>query len=448
MSNREKPRGRCTGFLVILVPIWLGCSFPALSSVLTIEVKKGTTAGIPIAIVPFKLYDGVPEEYQPADIIDSDLGLSGRFESVPRDTFLSTPSDLESVQYKDWRLIKSEALVVGKVFHLGNDQYEIRFRLIDVFRETQLAGQKFIATTKQLRQFSHRISNIIYEKLTGIEGAFDTKIAYVKIADVKVQGEPASKRYLLQVADADGWNPKTVLESPRAILSPAWSPDGNRLAYVSFEKGRSMIFLQDIWSGKRSSIAGFRGLNSAPSWSPDGKKLALTLSRDGNPDIYIFDVGTSALRRLTRSTAIDTEPAWSPDGKSIVFTSGRSGAPQLYQIAASGGPVKRLTFDGKYNAGASFSPDGESIVLITDQGNGHKVGIYSTRERTIRVLTSSQLDESPSFSPNGEIIIYATQKSGRKLLATVSIDGQVQQTLKFQAGSVREPAWSPFKRKL
>ncbi len=447
MSNREKKRVFRTGLLAILVPILLGYSLPVLP-VLTIEVTKGTKAGIPIAIVPFEFHGVHPDEHQPADIIESDLGLSGRFESIPRDAFLSTPSDLKSVNFKDWRLIKSEALVVGKVIDIGNNQYEIRFRLIDVFRGTQLAGDKFTVQKKQIRKASHRISDIIHKKLTGIEGAFETRIAYVKVAEVKVQGEPASIRYFLQIAESDGWNPKTVLESGQPILSPAWSPDGNWLAYVSFEKDRSMIFLQDIWSGKRSKIAGFDGLNSAPAWSPDGKKVALTLSRDGNPEVYIFDVGTSELRRLTRNTAIDTEPAWSPDGKSIVFTSGRSGVPQLYQMPVSGGSAQRLTFKGKYNADASFSPDGRSIVLITNQGNGYRVGIYSTQDRTIRILTASQLDESPSFAPNGDMIMYATQKSGRKILATVSTDGQVQQTLKFQGGSVREPAWQPFNRKL
>ncbi len=430
---------------VIALLIGLGFfSFPQPGhAVLTIEINKGEVAGIPIAIVPFSMAGVSPNELQPTEIVDADLGFSGRFESIPGTSFLSSPHDLVSVQYKDWRLIKAEALVVGKVINIGNDQYEVRFRLIDVFREKQLAGQKFIVPANKLRKVSHQISDIIYEKLTGKAGAFDTKIAYVT-----VQGDEPNRQYLLQVADSDGWGAKTILESTQPILSPAWSVDGSRLAYVSFEKKRSMIFVQDIWTGQRNLIAEFEGINSAPAWSPDGRKLALTLSKDGNPEIYLFDMASSKLTRLTRHTAIDTEPTWSPDGRSIVFTSGRSGGAQIYQMSAEGGAARRLTFEGSYNAGASFSPDGRSLVLITNQGQGYKVGIYSTRDHSIRELTRTQQDESPTFAPNGDVIMYATQKAGRNVLATVSADGQVQQTLKFQQGSVREPAWSPFNRKL
>jgi TolB protein len=412
-------------------------------AVLTIEVNQGTAAGIPIAIVPFSM-DGVNQgETQLADVIESDLSVSGRFETIPRSSQLSRPHDLKSVQYKDWRLIKAEAMVVGKVINIGNNQYEVRFRLIDVFREQQLVGQKFIVPATKMRKVAHQISDIIYQKLTGKVGAFDTRIAYVT-----VQGAEPNRQYFLRVADSDGFGPRTVLESTQPILSPAWSANGNKIAYVSFEKRRSMIYVQDVWTGKRSRVAEFEGINSAPAWSPDGRKIALTLSKDGNPEIYIFDVGTSELRRLTRHTAIDTEPAWSPDGGSIIFTSGRSGGPQIYKISVAGGQAQRMTFQGVYNAGASYAPDGKTIVLITNQGNGYKVGIYSLDDRIVRELTSTTNDESPSFAPNGEMIMYATQKAGRNVLATVSADGQVQQTLKFQGGSVREPAWSPFNRKL
>ena len=439
--NSRFPKPERLVFSILAVAL-MGYSLPGYA-VLTIEVNKGQVSGIPIAIVPFSMEGVSPNEQQPADIIEADLGFSGRFESIPRSSFLNSPHNLKSVFFKDWRLIKSEALVVGRVINIGNAQYEVRFRLIDVFRENQLVGQKFVVPASKIRKVSHQISDIIYQKLTGKAGAFDTRIAYVT-----VEGDEPTQKFLLKVADADGWGPKTILESGEPILSPSWSPDGSRLAYVSFEKKRSMVFVQDIWTGKRNRIADHQGLNSAPSWSPDGRRLALTLSKDGNPEIYVFDVATSGLKRLTRHTAIDTEPAWSPDGGSIIFTSGRSGGPQLYRMSVAGGAPQRLTFSGNYNAGASYSPDGRSIVLITNQGNGYKVGIYSTKDRTIRVLTQSRQDESPSFAPNGDIIMYATQKGGRNVLATVSADGQVQQTLKFQGGSVREPAWSPFNRKL
>ncbi len=423
--------------------LMIGFSMPS-AAVFTIEITAPTTASIPIAIVPFSLEGVSPGVQQPADIIESDLGLSGRFEIVPRSSFLSMPHDLESILFKDWRLIKSEALVVGKVIFLGNDQYEVRFRLVNVFQGVQVVGHRYTVKAKQIRKLSHQISDIIYQTLTGRAGAFDTQLAFVTVRDTDVDRE-----YFLQVADSDGWNAKTILESKYPILSPSWSPDGSRLAYVSFEDRHSMIFAQSLRTGKRDRVATFEGLNSAPAWSPDGSMLALTLSRDGNSEIYIYDFTGGKLRRLTRHTAIDTEPSWSPDGNSIIFTSGRAGGPQIYQMPAAGGPARRLTFQGDYNANASFSPDGKSIVMITNQGNGYKVGIYSTETRTIQELTDSRDDESPSFAPNGDVIIYATKQKGKNVLATVSADGQVQQILSYQGGlSIREPAWSPFTRKI
>jgi TolB protein len=438
MNGREVTCGRAFLLLVLL----LGMVNQA-GAVLTIEVNKGIDAGIPIAVVPFSLEGLADVSHPPADVIESDLGLSGKFDTIPRETFLSQPSELRSVQYKDWRLIKAEALVVGKIINIGNGQLEVRFRLIDVFRERQLAGQKFIIPENRLRKVSHQISDIIYQQLTGTRGAFDTKIAYVT-----VEGQEPDRRFLLQIADSDGYGPKTVLQSSEPILSPAWSPDGNWMAYVSFEQKRSNIYLQNVWSGERKLISEYQGINSAPAWSPDGRSLAITLSKDGNPEIYVYNVDNESLRRMTRHTAIDTEPDWSPDGRWLVFTSGRSGAAQVYKMPAAGGTAKRISFNGQYNAGPSFSPDGKSIVMITNQGNGFRVGLYSDNDQTVRELTQTIQDESPTFAPNGEMIIYATQKGGRNVLAAVSIDGNVQQTLRFQQGSVREPAWSPFNRKL
>ena len=437
MKSLKKSVISCFALLMI------GFSMPS-AAVFTIEITSGTTASIPIAIVPFSLEGAIPTDQQPADIIESDLGLSGRFEIVPRSSFLNTPDDLESIRFKDWRLIKSEVLVVGKVIYLGNDQYEVRFRLVDVFRGAQVVGHRYTVNAKQIRKLSHQISDIIYQTLTGRAGAFDTQLAFIT-----VRGADDDRQYFLQVADSDGWNAKTVLESKHPILSPSWSPDSSRLAYVSFEDRHSMIFVQSLRTGKRDRVAMFEGLNSAPAWSPDGSMLALTLSKDGNSEIYIYDFTGGKLRRLTRHTAIDTEPAWSPDGDSIIFTSGRAGGPQIYQMPAAGGLAQRLTFQGDYNANASFSPDGKSIVMITNQGNGYKVGIYSTETRTTQELTDSRDDESPSFAPNGDVIIYATKQNGENVLATVSADGQVQQILNYQGGlSIREPAWSPFTRKL
>ena len=422
--------------------LWAGAAPSQVLAEIVLEVTGGQVKGLPIAVVPFAM-DGTPAGApQPADVIAADLAFSGRFENIPRASHLSRPNTLAAVQYKDWRLLKAEALVVGRVINLGRGQYEIRFRLIDVFREKQLVGQKFVVPAKRLRKVAHQISDLIYATLIGRQGVFDTRIAYVT-----VRGAEPNRRFLLQVAAADGWEPKTILESPQPILSPAWSPDGNKLAYVSFEEKRSMVYVQDLWSGERTRVAGYDGLNSAPAWSPDGSRLALTLSKDGNPEIYVLELGALNLRRLTEHTAIDTEPAWSPDGGSLLFTSGRAGGPQIYQVPAAGGPPRRLTFQGDYNAGASFSPDGKSIVLVTNQGDGYKIGMLSLQDRQIRALTSTRHDESPSFAPNGEFIMFATKQGGRHVLAAVSADGRSEQTLQFQEGDVREPAWSPFNRK-
>lgn len=434
--------GLKNGLKGVLAALLLGLSAPA-SAVLTIEVTRGVESAIPIAIVPFGLEGVSAAADLPANVIEADLGRSGKFEPLPRGDFLGLPHDLRSVKYKNWRLLKAEALVIGQVADAGNGRYEVRFRLLDVFREKQLAGQKFVVPAARLRKAAHQISDIIYAKLIGKPGAFDTRIAYVT-----VEGSAPRERFLLQVADSDGHDPKTILESPQPIMSPAWSPDGNRLAYVSFEEKRSMIYVQNLWSGRRKRIAEHAGINSAPAWSPDGGRLAMTLSREGNSEIYIHDLASGDLRRLTRHTAIDTEPGWSPDGGTIVFTSSRAGTPQIYRIRTAGGIAERVTFDGKYNAGASYSNDGKSIVLITNQGNGFRVGLYSAQDRTVSELTRTSQDESPTFAPNGEMIMYATQSGGRNVLAAVSSDGRVQQVLRLQDGTVREPAWSPFNRKL
>ena len=429
-------------WLLMLLPMLLG--FPtSAAAVLTIEVTKSVDAPIPIAIVPFALGGVAAVGDRPADVITADLARSGKFAPLPRGDFINQPHDMDAVKYKNWRLLKAEALVIGRVVKVGGDNYEVRFRLLDVFRERQLAGRRFIVPAKKLRKVAHQISDIIYEKLVGSRGAFDTRIAYITVEQTE-----AGKRFVMKIADSDGNDPKTILQSPRPIMSPAWSPDGNQLAYVSFEKNRSMIYTQDLWSGRRKRIAEYAGINGAPAWSPDGTQLAMTLSKEGNSEIYIYQLASGKLRRLTRHTAIDTEPAWSPDGNTIAFTSARSGTPQIYRIAADGkGAAQRVTFNGKYNAAASYSSDGKSMVLITNQGNGFRVGLYSAQERTVNELTQTNQDESPTFAPNDEMIMYATQSGGRNILAAVSPDGRVHQIIRLPDGTVREPAWSPFRHK-
>ena len=407
------------------------------AAVVTIDVTRGTESRIPIAVVPFAFEGAGAAENLPAAIIEANLARSGRFAPLAREDFAARPQTPEEVRYKPWRLLKVENLVIGRLKEQKDGRIQIQFRLLDVFRGRQIAGQKFTVPAARLRKTAHQISDIIYEKLLGRRGAFDTRIAFVT-----VDGRP--RRYRLQIADADGHSPKTILESSRPVLSPAWSPDGRRLAYVSFEQNRSMVYIQDLWSGKRERIAGYDGINGAPAWSPDGRRLALTLSKEGNPEIYLYELAGGKLRRLTRHTAIDTEPAWSPDGGGVIFTSNRSGRPQIYRISARGGAAERVTFGGKYNAGASYAADGKSLVLITNQGNGYRVALYSLAEHSVRELTRGRHDESPSFSPNGDMIMYASQAGGRGVLAALSLDGRVRQVIRTRAGAVREVDWSPY----
>ena len=414
------------------------------SALLTIEITKGVETGIPIAIVPFG-WDAKNKTVLPHDVaivVDADLARSGRFLTFARKDFLATPHQDRDVAFKDWRLLKAEALVIGNITPAAAGKVEVQFRLYDVFREKQLAGYSYTVSPEALRGLAHQIADVIYEKLTGEPGAFNTRIAYI----THEAPRSGAAVYKLQVADSDGYGPQTIVQTTEPLLSPAWSPDGRRLAYVSFEDKRSKVYLQNIADGRRELIAEHRGINSAPAFSPDGKRLALTLSRDGNPEIYLFDLATRSLRRLTSHPAIDTEPAWSPDGRYLVFTSDRAGKPQIYRMSAEGGEAERLTFEGDYNARASYSPDGKMLTLVSRQEGLYHIATLRLDTRALQVLTDTALDESPSFAPNGRLIIYATEVRGRGLLASVSVDGRVRQLYRFAEGEVREPVWSPYNR--
>ena len=321
--------------------------------------------------------------------------------------------------------------------------YDIEFRLIDVYKGKQLSGFRIPATRNQLRRTAHQISDIVFEKLTGIRGAFNTRVAYITVR----RPEKNKKLYSLQIADADGYNPQILLESPEPLLSPAWSPDGKKLAYVSFESRNSAIYVQDVRSGQREKVASNEGINSAPAWSPDGTRLALTLSKGGDPEVFILHLSTGTLQQVTRNRAIDTEPSWSPDGSKLAFTSDRGGGPQIYEVKLPDSRPKRLTFNGIYNARPRYSPDGKSMVMIHGEKKRYRIALLDLASGSLNVLTESRLDESPSFSPNGAMIMYATTVYRGTELAAVSADGSVHQRLALQDGEVREPAWGPFPSK-
>ena len=426
--------------------ICLGCGLVCLvatsgaRAALTIEITQGVEGAVPIAVVPFGPV-GANLPVDVAEVITADLRRSGRFAPVDRDDLIARPYEASQVNFRDWRLLKADNLVIGKVSRFGAG-YVAQFQLFDVFRGVQLAGYSIRSNADSLRSTAHQIADMIYETLTGEPGAFATRIAYITVTD-----SGAGKRlYSLEVADSDGFDPRPVVQSAQPLMSPAWSPDASRLAYVSFESKRPRIYEQDLRTGARELLASFPGINGAPAWSPDGTQLALVLSKDGNPEIYLMDMANKRLRRLTDSLGIDTEPSWSPDGRYIIFTSDRGGTPQIYRMSSKGGRAERLTFEGNYNARASYSADGKSIVMVHGTGNRFQIAVLNLQNGAMQVLTDGKLDESPSFAPNGRMIIYATEERMRGVLAAVSVDGRVKQRLSAREGDAREPAWAPLRQ--
>ncbi|MGI9292258.1 MAG: Tol-Pal system beta propeller repeat protein TolB [Gammaproteobacteria bacterium] len=415
----------------------------AVRAELLIEITKGQSEAAPIAIVPFGWMGEGPEPYDIATVIQSDLSRTGRFLPVPESDMLQKPTTGAEIDFSDWRILRTEVVVVGRVSRLNDDNFSIEFRVFDVYRGDQLLGFRINSSQAGMRRTAHQISDLIYEKLTGVKGVASTRVAYVSLT--RKNSVPV---YRLIVADADGENARTMLESSESIMSPAWSPDGRKLAYVSFENANSEIYVQELRTGKRRRVSARKGVNSAPAWSPDGRKLALTLSKgDGNLDVYTLNLSNQMLRRLTDWPSIETEPQWTADGSEVYFTSDRSGAPQVYRIGAEGGRAERVTFEGGYNARPRLAPDGspQLAVVHNDRGN-YRIAVVDTDRAYTRILTDGKLDESPSFAPNGETLIYASKQNGKGVLAMVSVDGRLQQSLAEVNGEVREPAWSPFPR--
>jgi len=406
---------------------------PAAHAALTIEIVGTGANQFPVAIVSFRAEAGLSQALTP--VIEADLGRSGLFKMVDAGGLNPPPYEPQDINYATWRTRGADAVIIGAVSPLPDGRYDVRFRLMDVAKQAQLAGYAYIASREQLRHTAHKIADVIYEKLTGDKGVFSTRITYVVKRGV---------RYELQVADADGYGAQTVLDSNEPIISPSWSPDGTRLAYVSFEQKKPVVYVQSLTTGGRRAVANFWGSNSAPAWSPDGKRLAVVLTKDGGSQIYIISPDGGAATRLTRSPGIDTEPNFSPDGELLLFTSDRGGTPQIYGMPVSGGEPRRLTFDGTYNVSPRFSPDGKSFTFIQRNGGRFNVAVQDLTTRQVQVLTGGALDESPTFAPNGRMILYATEAGGRGILSAVSSDGRVKQRLTADAGDVREPAWGPL----
>ena len=432
---------RCSAWCAALLCV-LG--LPQLTwAQLKIEITSGVTDPIPVAIVPFASSGGADNGVDVAQIIQNDLAGSGRFKTMARSAMTATPSRAQDVQIASWKAAGNDYVVVGRVTPLAAGQVAVDFELLNVLTGQQLANPRFTGTPAALRDAAHRCSDVIYEKVLGIRGAFATRIAYVS-----VDGAPPAQRYQLVVADADGANARVILESHQPVMSPAWSPDGQWLAYVSFENKRASIYVQQVSSGERRLVSGRVGINGAPAWSPDGRKLLVTLGGSaGTPNLYILDLSTQQLTRLTEGPSIDTEGAWSPDGQSVYFTSDRSGGPQIYrQGIQPGAKPQRLTFGSSYNARPRLSPDGTQLVMVTQDGANYRIAVQDLASGTVRILSHGRLDASPSFAPNGAMIIYAGIEGGHSVLQRVSVDGQTSQRLRADSADVREPVWAPFTR--
>ena len=422
---------------VVLVFIGLCCSSVSLAQ-LEIQVTRGIDNPTSIAVAPFA-WDGLgaaPADF--AQIIDSDLARSGQFSPVSRRDMLSLPTQAEDIFYRDWRAIAARYLVIGRVSK--GVQLRIEFALYDVERGIELFSSQVAGPESEARMVAHRVADAIYEKLTGIEGAFATRLIYVSVT----RNPEGKDFYRLTIADADGQRPIVLLEGRDPILAPSWSPDGKEVAYVSFESSRPAIYRQVLATGAREQLTNFRGLNNSPVWSPDGKSMALVLSKDGSPDIYLLDLETKQLTRLTRHYAIDTEPTWMPDGESLLFTSDRGGRPQIYRYMLATGKIERVTFEGRYNARARVAEDGRNVALVHQRDGRFHVAVFDLITERMTVLTETSLDESPSIAPNGSLVIYPTKRGERSVLGAVAVDGGVKFSLPARSGSVQEPAWSPM----
>lgn len=430
-------------FALVLLVLAALVAIPASAQSLNVDIVGGLKTATPIVVVPFAQPAGAPLPTDVADVMRNDFNRCGKFRALAKSEIVEQPTKGSEIKFATWRLLKQDYIVVGRITDAGDGKVQVEYELWDVNKQQSLLHQEMPpAPVGDLRSVAHQIADIIYQKITGVRGAFWTRIAYITAV-----GLGDHMTYSLVVADSDGYNPQVVARSHEALLTPRWSPDGNKIAYVSFESGNSAIYVQNITTGARTLISGRpKGINGAPAWSPDGTKLAMSLSYQGNPELYVMDLATHKETRLTHNLAIDTEPDWSPDGKSIYFTSDRSGRPQIYKIPATGGTPTRVTFQGQSNYDADISYDGKQLAMVQANGNVYRIAIMDmSLGGQVRYISPGPLDESPSFAPNASMLLYASSEGRHGVLYAVSDDGKVRQRLVLSDGDVREPAWGPYR---
>ena len=437
MSNRQTLHRLLASVIVFCI----GTVSLVTHAQVELNISGAEVKGIPIAIVPFKVLDGSEIEHKIHEVVSFDLRASGKFEPIAANNYLSNPSRNEEVQWKDWRFIAAEVLVIGEIWTLGPDKYEVQFQMYDIAREQRIGNGKRISgvSAADLRTAAHVVSDNVYQAFTGRQGAFQSRMAYVSRSEVEYQ----RYRYRLMVSDWDGYNAREVYASWNPILSPDWSPDSQHLAFVGFGEKGSIIKTIDLKTLEKQTIASFKGVNSAPAWSPDGSKIAYSTSQHGSPDIYLYDVQTRQHTRISTHYSIDTEPSWSPRGDSFLYTSSRTGKPQIYSYNIGDQSVSRVTFEGDESANASYDLTGGQIVMVHEGG---KIAIMDEESSRITMLSNAKFDESPSFSPNGDMVLYRTEQQYEPAFMVASTDGRVRTRLDLVSGDVREPAWSPLRK--